>query len=236
MIKSIFASMLDGILRVGGTFEERAEGYFPFTPLNILYMMLEKKSLSILDVGCGKGHPMRFINRSRRFSTVGIDLFAPYIRDCKMNRTHDDYVLCDMRALPFKKRSFDLVLGLRVCEHLTANEAERLLADMECIARRQVVIIVPAGTFEQSPFENNPYQRHRSYLTQAQLKQRGYKVQVNGLRGVQGDTAKIGRFRTLVALSGHMLWVISGPIIFLMPSLGANLVAAKNVRNGCSSR
>lgn len=220
---------IGGILEFGGSLEEKLEGYLPFTPLSLLNFSLQKNCRTILDVGCGKGNPMKFINRNRRFFTVGVDIFSPYLKECKRMHTHDDFVQCDIRALPFQARSFDVAIGLRVCEHLTMSEIIKLLRSMEKIARKQVAIITPDGSFEQSPFDDNPYQQHKSFLNVSQLKKLGYKVQVNGLRGVQGDTSKIGQLRRCLSLIGHILWVLSGPIVFLLPSLGVDLISTKSL-------
>ena len=41
----------------------RLHGYVPFTNWNLVWRHLDKKAKSILDVGSGKGKPMRFLNR-----------------------------------------------------------------------------------------------------------------------------------------------------------------------------
>lgn len=43
-----------------------------------VWRRLDKESKSILDVGCGKGRPMAFLNRRHRFFAVGIDIFAAF--------------------------------------------------------------------------------------------------------------------------------------------------------------
>ena len=40
--------------------------YIPFSALNTVWRKLDKSSRTILDVGCGKGEPMAFINRQGR--------------------------------------------------------------------------------------------------------------------------------------------------------------------------
>ena len=221
--------LVDKALELAGRFEQVAEGYVPFTPLNLLYLNLDKGVGSILDLGTGKGHPMKFINRRKRYYTVGVDIFSPYLQECRRKGSHGEYILCDVRGLPFRRKSFDTVLCLRVLEHLTADEGERLLAEMEVIARRQVAIITPAYDFDQSPYDDNPYQEHRFIWSLAQLRARGYKVWPNGLRHVQFDTARMGYLQKLLASFSHLLWVISGPLVLLFPALSGCLVAVKNV-------
>lgn len=62
--------------------------YIPFTALNAVVRNLDKNADSILDVGCGKGIPMKFINRKKKYFTVGMDIFEPYIYKCKSQGIH----------------------------------------------------------------------------------------------------------------------------------------------------
>ena len=63
------------LLRLVDTFEAKAQGYIPFTPLNVACWKLDKDARTILDLGCGVGEPMEFINRKRNYRAIGIDIF-----------------------------------------------------------------------------------------------------------------------------------------------------------------
>jgi 2-polyprenyl-3-methyl-5-hydroxy-6-metoxy-1,4-benzoquinol methylase len=137
----------------------------PLTALNTCWRFLDKSAKSILDVGCGKGEPMRFINRARNFYTVGLDIFKPYLIKAKRNNTHDDYVLCDVRHMPIRSKSMDVVIGLEIIEHLSKYDGEVLLKNMEDVARKQVIITTPVGFSSQDKLllsDGNPWQVHRS--------------------------------------------------------------------------
>ena len=107
----------------------KLRGYIPFTNWNLVWRHLEKKAESILDVGCGTGKPMRFLNRHGRFVTVGIDGFEPSLEQCRRDGSHDTLVLGDIRPLPFNEKSFDIVLCLQALEHLEKKDGELLLVD-----------------------------------------------------------------------------------------------------------
>lgn len=228
-IRCALTRWLDVFLEATSRFEQVAEGYVPFTPLHMLCGKMARDVRDVLDLGCGRGNPMRFINRHRRCFTVGADLFLPYLMESKSEGIHDGYVLCDVRRLPFRPKSFDTVLCLRLLEHLTLEEGARLLADVEALARRQVAIITPAYPFHQSAFEANPYQEHKRFWSASALTRRGYRVWPNGLRNVQFDTATMGRGQRVLALLGHLLWVLSGPIVQMFPGLAGDLVAVKDM-------
>lgn len=99
----------------------------PFTALNTVWRFLDKGAQSILDIGCGEGEPMKFINRRKWFYTVGLDVFKPYLLKAKREETHDDYVLCDVTYTPVKEKAFDVVIAIEVLEHLTREDGVKLL-------------------------------------------------------------------------------------------------------------
>jgi ubiquinone/menaquinone biosynthesis C-methylase UbiE len=228
--RSVIIKLIDRVLKWGDNLEAKAEGYLPFTPLNIAYKYLDKRVQTILDIGCGKGDPMLFINRHRKFYVVGVDVFSPYLDMCKRRGSHDELVQGDIRELTFAGKSFDAVLALRVLEHLTQEEGQELLGKMESIGRYQVILITPVEEFKQSKYDENEFQEHKSVWKPNQLKKMGYKVYLNGLKGIQKDSAHITRFQKIIAGFGHILWVLAGPVVVLFPSLGANMVAVKNLK------
>ena len=147
----------------------------------------DRNGKSVLDVGCGKGWIMKSINRDRRLFTTGVDIFDPYLRECKEQHIYDEYVLSDVRRLPFQDKSFDMVLCLEVLEHLEKQEAMEFLHQLERIGRRQIIISTPSGTCEQEAFDGDSYQEHKSTWTAAELGSLGYKVRGFGFHGMYGD-------------------------------------------------
>ena len=96
----------------------RLRGYVPFTNWNLVWHNIDKKSKSILDIGCGTGRPMRFLNRDGHYFTVGMDAFKQSVKQCLETHSYTSYVLGDARALPFHEKSFDIVMCLQVFEHV----------------------------------------------------------------------------------------------------------------------
>ena len=214
-------------------FEFENEGFFPFTPLWLIVRNLPKGgSYSLLDIGCGSGFPMRFINRTKRFFAVGIDAFLPALKGCSEG-LYQELVLADARAVPFKNESFDIVLSIRLLEHLEFEDGQKLIAEMERIARRLVILCFPVGRFPsggrfEADIKRNPCQLHRSAWRPADLRSLGFKVVGNGVWGINTGlqlAIKMPLFKPLFWL----LWILASPISYLVPEIGGSQVAIKRL-------
>ena len=210
----------------------RLRGYVPFTNWNIVWRNLDKKAKSILDIGCGKGRPMRFINRHGCFFTVGVDGFEPYLDQCQRENSHSAFVLGDARALPFKEKSFDIVLCLQVLEHFDREEGSLLLNQMDRITKRQVLVTTDVGKCVQSQaIDGNPLQVHKYVWSINELKELDYKVfGIGGLLGWGGETG-ISRllptpFRWFI---NTVLQLLAGPILYFFPRYAGSALCVKNV-------
>lgn len=129
---------------------------------------------SILDVGCGKNSPLRFIPKAH---LVGVDGFAPAIEEARQRGTHDELLLGDVQKLTglFDSKQFDACIALDVIEHLPKEEGWRMLESMEKLARKRVVIFTPNGFVPQHS-KDGDLQEHLSGWTAEDLRPHGYEV------------------------------------------------------------
>lgn len=185
----------------------------------------------ILDVGCGRDSPIRWISDSQGYDfTVGVDISEADLNESRRLGIHDCLVVLDISTLgrAFKSRSFDCVLASDVIEHLEKEQGLRLLDDMERVARRHVVVFTPNGFLEQPPDEDNPWQEHRSGWTVSEFRDRGYRVLgVNGWRPLRTMYAEIA-FRP--AKLWHRISLLTQPLAQRYPTLAFQLLAVKDLR------
>ncbi|MSS72426.1 MAG: class I SAM-dependent methyltransferase [Candidatus Latescibacteria bacterium] len=153
---------------------------------------------SLLDVGCGSTSPIRYFRRRLAYA-VGVDGHAPSLDTSRTQGIHSAYHALDALEIDrvFSPGSFDCVLAADLIEHLTKEEGRALMAKMERISRRRVVIVTPNGFLPQGEVEGNPLQRHRSGWTAEEMAWLGYKVRgVNGWKVLRGERSVI-RFRPM---------------------------------------
>lgn len=149
--------------------------------------LLGSSSKTFLDVGCGQGLPMRLIKlRYKNINSVGVDLFKPYIDFCKKKKIYDKYLLCDIRKLPFKNKTFDVVMSYQVIEHLTKKDALRLVKKMESLAKKIVIISTPVGKTSYHA-DDNHLQFHKSFFYPEEFEKIGYKTIRMGGKGLYDE-------------------------------------------------
>jgi len=100
----------------------------PFTELDTVWRYMQKDVKSILDIGCGKGKPMKFINRRKEFYVTGVDTFEPALDECRHTGVYNELILGDIRSLDFKEKSYDIVVCLALIEHMEKEEGEKSLS------------------------------------------------------------------------------------------------------------
>lgn len=207
--------------------KQKARPYIPFTSLNTVWRHMDFDNKTLLDVGCGKGEPARFINRKGRYFAVGLDAFEPYLRQCQKDKIHNAYIQGDVRQLPFADNSFDLVICLEVLEHLEREDGEKLLKELERVAKRQVILSTPVGKYKQGVFDGNPHQEHKYIWNPNEMKQRGYRVKGIGLRNLGGKAGVESPHSTLVQWLVNILWVLTGPLTYSSPKIAGDMVCIK---------
>lgn len=160
---------------------------------------------SVLDVGCGRASPLRFLNCKR---LVGVDAFEPDLARAAELGTHDEFVRLDARRIRerFGDGEFDACAAVDVIEHFTREDGVVFLRALEKIARRIVLISTPNGFLRQMSAENGDHQEHLSGWNTAEMRREGYDViGLNGLRFLRGEHHSL-RFRPAV-LWALLSWI-----------------------------
>jgi SAM-dependent methyltransferase len=137
---------------------------------------------SVLDVACGVSLKSKFISGAR--TRVGFDLHRPYLEAAREQNPLVDWtpIQGDVTKISevFLPNSFDLVVALDIIEHVEKDQALKLLADLEEIAKVAVVLETPRGFLPQDldilGFDQHHLQTHRCGFEKEELEELGYQV------------------------------------------------------------
>lgn len=147
---------------------------------------------SLLDIGCGGNSPAAPAARKLEYS-MGVDGFGPAVEGSRQRGTHSENKQMNILniAQEFKPKSFDCVVALDLIEHQTKEEGEKLLEDMQSIAKKRIIIFTPNGFVHQGEYDGNTFQIHKSGWTVGEMRKRGFRVYgLNGLKYLRGEYAK----------------------------------------------
>lgn len=182
---------------------------------------------SILDVGCGDDSPLCKLAERPRI-TMGVDTYAYSLERAKSHGCYDRHAEIDIVRLAdhFEPSSFDAVIALDVIEHLPKEDGWRLLAAMESIAAKRVVIFTPNGFQRQSEYDGNPHQVHRSGWSIQDFQANDYDVK--GLRGWKPLRGKHAIPRIRPRALGWRLSAATQPFVTNRPQLAFQLFARKD--------
>jgi SAM-dependent methyltransferase len=138
---------------------------------------------SVLDVGTGHGAVIGKIAKLSGLGRfVGVDACPQALAFARRKHPIVMFQLGDVRELikTFGPKSFAAVVGFDIVEHLEKDEAIRMIADAERVAREVVWWFVPIGDHPQDfdPFGegNEKLQQHRSTWRPEDLRDLGYDV------------------------------------------------------------
>jgi len=181
---------------------------------------------SILDIGCGNSSPVQFC--SKRIYKVGVDAYLPSIKESRKKKIHNKYyhITVDKLGKIFKDKSFDCVIAYDLIEHLKKTDGQKLITEMERIARKKVIIFTPNGFMKQGAEFGNDFQRHLSGWSWIEMRRKGYDVKgMHGYKPLRGDFA-------LPKYKPRLFWMVICDITQLvtrhLPKYAFHILCIKN--------
>lgn len=126
-----------------GGFNYMPKFWQPVVPTFQQFYNLDSKS-SVLDVGCAKGFMLHdFAELIPGITVKGIDI-SQYAIEHAMDDMKPHVAVGDARELPFKDKSFDLVISINTIHNLEKDDLARSLREIERVSRGKSFITVDA--------------------------------------------------------------------------------------------
>lgn len=205
-------------------FQKFLNNFFPPAYLTLNFFGLGKYD-SVIDLGCGFESILKSFNNKYK---LGVDIFEEYLAISKAKNIHHEYLLENVLAERTLKllKNFEAVICFDVLEHLTSEEAEKLITSIENSEPKFIAFRTPATFVIQDEYHNNPYQIHKSFINPDYFRKRGYKVY-----GVDGPSFLLLRDGKVVLDLPFYKTVFSyllRPIFYFFPEKSLNYLAIKN--------
>lgn len=204
----------------------------PFT-----YSWIIKRQLgnlkTVLDLGCSDGNLMVLLNKDKRCSVVGVDIYKPDLIKAKKTGAYKNLIHADIRNYHTRNK-FDVVLSSQVIEHLDKKDGERLIKNMEIIAKDRVIIGTTVGFLPYEPLQGddsgNEFQKHRSGWEVEDFEKLGYRVYGQGTRYFYQENGIIRKMPAFMSGAMYLLSYLFSPLNYWFPKSFAYLqIAVKNL-------
>lgn len=110
--------------------------YFPQHFSQALLSFLKELGVrKVLDVGCGTGRLVKFLNENG-FEAIGCDLAEEALKIARERNKNSCLVKASAINLLFKNQSFDLVTAIALIEHLTQKEGRQFIQETHRVLKK----------------------------------------------------------------------------------------------------
>jgi SAM-dependent methyltransferase len=140
----------------------------------------------VLDAGCGTGASAEWMAREFGWQVSCMDYAAEGLEAARRRPGLQGLVRGDIRRLPFRNASFDLITCFDVIAHLEPGEERQALAEFARCLRPGGWLFVRASAFRWLRSRHSEYVRERQRVTLGQLRQ---GLEAAGLEIVQATYA-----------------------------------------------
>ena len=207
----------------------------PFTYPSEIKRLIPKGS-KILDIGCGDGYLMSWINVYGDFDVYGFDINRDDLalakkRKCLLNprkKVYRKITRADLtKKLPNEK--YDVVLSSQFVEHLDQKTALTLLSKLEKLSTKKVIIATINGFFQFNHRTAGKYDVHRSGWSFSDFEIRGYRVFGQGLRWVYIPGSFVESLPKFMRYPFYALSYLLSPLIRYSRNNSLLLIAVKDI-------
>ena len=113
-------------------------------------------SRRVLDAACGEGYGTAMLSAVAR-SATGVDVDGRTIEHARLRYPGPEFVVADVRELPFRDDSFDLGVCFETIEHVP--DPERVLAELRRVMAQDGLLLVSTPNKHQYLVENEFHER-----------------------------------------------------------------------------
>jgi 2-polyprenyl-3-methyl-5-hydroxy-6-metoxy-1,4-benzoquinol methylase len=127
-------------------------------------LLPEDKDSKILDVGCGVGHFLYFLDHSGYRNCLGIDISPEQVAFCRDNVTDNVEMADAFEFLKLKPDYYDVVFSNNFIEHLDANQLLQFILLVNFSLKKGGTVILRTPNMA-SPFASGAFWTEITHIT-----------------------------------------------------------------------
>lgn len=195
---------------------------------------------TILDIGCGTGELIEMLGKGEKWQVTGVDVYEPSLKDAAKTKAYKKLIKADITKLPLSitSKTYDVVFSSQVVEHLPKKKALALIAQMEKMAKKRVVVgttvgfmhFLPLAEVHEHEHDDNPYQKHKSSWSPEDFEKLGFTSRGQGLFFIYRE----GYLTHILPRIFHpILYVVSllfAPLVYYAPQLATYQINHKKIQ------
>lgn len=124
---------------------------------------------TVVDIGAGAGTYARLMRPQHPGRWTAVEAWEPYAGRFDLVEHYDEIRITDARDVGPEAFAADLVIAGDVLEHMTHDEARKLIATVKAAAAN-FIVSVPVLHLDQGDVYGNPYERHVDHWTAAAMR------------------------------------------------------------------
>lgn len=118
----------------------------------------------VVDIGPGSGTYIKLIREEAQCCVnakwIGIEIWKKYIEEFKLEQRYDQIINADVRTINWQELNPDIVIAGDVLEHMTKQDAVRLV-DRILLVAKTLIVSIPIRYMPQDEHAyENPHEAH----------------------------------------------------------------------------
>lgn len=188
---------------------------------------------TVLDLGCGDGTLMELLAKGERWQITGVDIYGKDIETARKRNFYKKLIRGDLLKTIKNNRlnsKYDVIFFSQAIEHVSRNQGERILDEIERLAKKRIIVGTPRGFMEQPHefLDDNPYQVHKSGWSIEDFTSREYRVYGVGFLPIWSHNGLGRNANAFTMFIANIISYLMSPIVYYFPTLAAGVIAVKD--------